>query len=184
MRIVTVALLCTLVGASIGCSSFPVDADYDPAFDYARLKTWGWGPFDESIQNQDPRLNNELLHRRIQGAITTELEARGYRYTNEAPDFWVEYHLSVDRKIDVQNLRTSVGYGWGYGGMVVSEPVVREYEEGTMLLDFLDPGQQRLFWRGSVSVRLRGNETPQQRDDRTRAFVKAVVDQFPPGHEK
>ena len=173
------AALALLVGLA-GCTSFPVSTDWATGYDFSALKTWGWGPFDESIVGSDPRLNNELLHERIQRSIRDDLTARGYGYDTSSPDFWVEYHLAIDRKLDVNHLRTRVGYGWGYGGVVVSEPVIREYEEGTLLVDFIDPTDKRLIWRGSVRARVLDRQTPAERDARMSKIVNAVLAKFPP----
>ena len=60
---------------------------------------------------------------------------------------------------------------------------VRQYEEGTLVIDFIDGGTRKLVWRGSGSKALSRNPTP---EDTTRTVDQAtheILKQFPPGQE-
>lgn len=72
----------------------------------------------------------------------------------ERADFLVRYHAALDRKIDGSTIDRY--YGPRLGGPAVSETVVREYDEGTLLLDMVDRQTGRLLWRGSAQARVTG----------------------------
>ena len=61
----------------------------------------------------------------------------------------------LDRKIQVDTMYHSHA-GWGrrsyrYGGYGHADTVVREYEEGTLLIDLLRPESGELIWRAGLS---------------------------------
>ncbi len=57
---------------------------------------------------------------------------------------------------------------------------MNEYEEGTLLLDFLHPESHQLFWRGSASALISENVTPEERQAKVRAAVEKILERFPP----
>ena len=74
--------------------------------------------------------------------------------------------------------RGTAGVGWRRGGY--ADAVVREYEEGTLLIDVLRPGSGELPWRGSAQARLREQPSLEAREKRVREGVEAILQQFPP----
>jgi hypothetical protein len=57
---------------------------------------------------------------------------------------------------------------------------VREYDEGTLLLDVLQSGSGALLWRGSGVATVREKSTPEKRTKRINAAVKKILERFPP----
>jgi hypothetical protein len=165
--------------ALAGCASVRVDTDYDPQADFSALHSYAWLA-ESQPPTGDPRIDNTLVDARIRGAIDAQLAERGLRRL-EAPraDFLVAYHVAVERKLDVQTLYRSYGrVGWGGGGY--SDTVVREYEEGALLIDFLRAGTGALLWRGSAETRLREQRSPEARDEYVRKIVAQILDAYPP----
>jgi hypothetical protein len=165
--------------ALAGCSSVRVDTDYDPQADFSALHSYAWLA-ESQPPTGDPRIDNALVDARIRGAIDAQLAERGLRRV-EAPraDFLVAYHVAVERKVDVQTLYRSYGRaGWGGGGY--SDTVVREYEEGALLIDFLRAGTGALLWRGSAETRLREQRSPEARDEYVQGIVAQILDAYPP----
>jgi hypothetical protein len=117
---------------------------------------------------------------RIRGAIDAQLAERGLRGVGaDEADFLVAYHVLVERRLDVQTLYRSYGRaGWGGGGY--SDTVVRDYEEGSLLIDFLRPGTGALLWRGSAQARLRERRTPEARDAYAQEVVGKILAAYPP----
>ena len=64
--------------------------------------------------------------------------------TSGHPDFLVAYHIIVQDKIKTWGY-ANWGGGWGWG------PDPFEYTEGTILVDFIDPRTNDVFWRGTAS---------------------------------
>ena len=165
--------------ALVGCSSVRVSTDYDPQADFSALRSYAWLA-ESQPPTGDPRIDNALVDARIRGAIDAQLAERGLRRV-EAPeaDFLVAYHVAVERKLDVQTVYRSYGRA-GWGGAGYSDTVVRDYEEGALLIDFLRPGAGDLLWRGSAQTRLREQRTPEARDGYVREIVAKILDAYPP----
>ena len=63
---------------------------------------------------------------------------------------------------------------------MTAETRVREYEQGTLLLDFVDPETRQLLWRGSASARIRPSSSPEESQKRANEAVAAMLERFPP----
>ena len=167
------------------CSSVHVTTDFDPGADFAALETWAWLA-RKAQATGDPHMDSTLLHERIRGAVEAQLAERGYGKTASGrADFLVAYHTAVERKMDVDTVYRGYGYGpsvygWGPG----HETVVYEYDQGTLLLDFLDPKTKRLLWRGSASAVVSESSTPEQRTRRINEAVSKLLDHFPPERKR
>ena len=168
--------------ALAGCSTFMIDTDYDPDADFSAFQTYDWAPA-ESESPKDPRVQNDLLEGRVHDAVDAELSSRGFTRVAEGatPDFWITYHAGVEAKIDVTTIQQAYPYYRGYsrwGGY--SETYVRNYDEGTLILDVIDPKTERLVWRGSAQAQVQDRSTPERREKRVRDAVHAILARFPP----
>ena len=163
-----------------GCTTVSVSADWDPGANFASLKTWAWQK-DSVMQTGDPRLDDPLVHARIQNAIQHALAEMGHpQDSSGTPDFTVSYHIAIQQKLDAHTIYR--GYhpyrGWyGAGG---AETIVDDYELGTLLVDFIDPRTSAVIWRGKAQSRLQEAKTPEGRQARVQAAVDQLLAQFPP----
>jgi len=172
------ALVGVLLAHTAGCSSVSVNADYDTTADFSRLKTWAWftGP-----QRPNPEIDG-LTDGRIRAAIEAELPGRGLTTAPaEAADVHVTYHAAVRQKIEAYP--TAAGYGYGYGrgfGVAGTGVDVVTYDEGTLVVDLIDPKSKNLLWRGTARGVVHRDATPEERETRIRDAVKKILAQFPP----
>jgi hypothetical protein len=117
--------------------------------------------------------------RRVREAVDAELATRGYRLVESRPDFQVAAHVSTADRVRIVDW----GYtyhprkSWSGGGRDID---VWQYEEGTLVLDVIDPGQSALVWRGTASKAVDRSWTPEERDAEARAAVQALLARFPP----
>ncbi len=167
------ALVIVMAALVAGCSSIETSYDYDPKANFAGLKTYEWLKEPQKLTG-DPRIDgNTILANRIYEAVDTELAARGFRKISGDPDFLVAYHVSLDKRRSVQTLNSYYGYGpgWGYGygasyrpGYWAGAPetYVYEYEEGTLILDIVNPENKELIWRGSAQDEVHFKSTPEK----------------------
>lgn len=183
-RSVSLILLTALMTTTIviGCVNVQVQTDYDEQAAFSSLRTFSWAP-DTGKKIDDPRIDNTLLDGRIRRAVERELEASGYQEISEGePDFLVTYHASLRTKLDTT--ATGMGYrgyyGYGaWGGYVANWPT--EYEEGTLIVDVINPKANLLMWRGTGQSRVhRGDATPEERTERMNEVVAAILKDFPP----
>jgi hypothetical protein len=181
MRLETCGWL--FVGVVLGttaCTGIRVSQDYDPAADFSAYRSWYWLPRSPS---GDARIENDLVRARVRSAVERALAAKGYAQapTGEG-DLGVGWHAAIEGRIDVRSVDHFYGYGrrWGpYGGMA-TETIVREYEEGSLILDMVDSRSGQLVWWGSAQAEVRANLEPHERSKRTQEAVDCILAQFPP----
>ena len=174
------------IAALSACSTVQVRQDFDPSEDFTRLRTYSWYP-----KPQEPtgnmRLDNPLLHDRIVAAVDRTLATKGYSKIEDGkPDFYVNYHLATQTKLDVRTIDYGAPYGYGvwgvggWGGVGWSETYTVPYDEGTLAIDVIDIAKRKLVWRGIGVGRLKENPKPEQVTERVNAAVDEVLAQFPP----
>lgn len=161
---------------STGCSSITVQQDYDPEYDFSKLKTFGFIPLSSEAGI------DQLSADRLSNAIKTELNAKGYTLSEQA-DFGIALLFSSKTKTNVQSYGYGYGYGYygrpGYGGTGGVD--VTQYEEGTLVIDFVDMKENKLVWRGIGSGALSQSPTVEERTKNVNNAVAQILAQFPPG---
>jgi Domain of unknown function (DUF4136) len=180
MRSITWLLLAS-AAAAFACSGIRVTTDYDPNADFSNVRSYAW--FEETSGVQGDRADvTSLLDRRVRSAVDGELQRKGIaRVDKSTAKILVGYHLGVETKLDVDTINSGYGYGrYGYYGGISTQTTVREYQEGTLLIDVIDPSSKQLVWRGSGQARIRQNSTPEEREKRIGEAVKEILESFPP----
>jgi hypothetical protein len=134
------------------CAPITVGAHRASDVDFSGYHSFAWGPAD-ALPTGDPRLdNNPFFHDYLQGAVERHL--RGHAIvlvgTSDRPDLLLHYHATVAQRIDVASLRERQGQSGHYGEPSIgdSEPLIRGYDESTLVLDMIDARTGRLVWRG------------------------------------
>src|SRR5437867_7654972 len=147
-----------------GCSTMVVNSYSSGTADFSKLKTYAWmlGPQGTGAA---PWLGqNPDLDRVVHEIIDEALAKRGYvKSTTGNPDFLVSYHATLNKKVSVETLDQASGYKSSYllerGGsrlapMEDRESIGREYvdtfDEGTLIIDLVDPKSNQLIWRGTA----------------------------------
>lgn len=164
-----------------------VSSDYDPDASFNNLKTYDWMP-GPAIKTGDPRIDgNSLLDARIRKALVRWFRENGYRkQTDGVPDFWVGYHATLDKKAQISQLNNHYGYspGWGwryahhqsYGG----GSYIYHYDQGTLIVDIVDPNTRLLLWRGSATDEVNLSSSPEQKQQKISTAVNSILSEFPP----
>ena len=120
-------------------------ADFEPDLDLGVYRSFG---LDEAAisESGDARLqDNPFFQDRLLEAVERELSARGIHRDESSPEMMVHYHLTVEDHIEVYETDPQSGdpaspYGSGTN--------VRQYEEGTFVIHFEDPGTHDYVWVG------------------------------------
>ncbi len=166
-----------------GCAGPRVDWDYDTSAVYTDLKSYAWLDHGKSKNSEEKGYQlDSLLDKRVRAAIDKELEAKGFHQVNEAQaDFLVNYLTSVKTRRDEEHIATSMGYGFNTWGMGLrTETRVTEYEEGSLVIDMINPESKELFWRGRSKSRVVDGVTPEERTEKINQAVSAILAEFPP----
>ena len=181
-------LLCTilfLIFAFTGCSGIEVSQDYDEDAELSALSLYAWQTGTQA-KTGDVRVDNPLLDKRIRKAVETNLENKGMQKSaNATPDFLVKYDYVIRQKVRSSGVRTGVGFGFGsygrYGGVGISQGSdVRTYDEGLLVIDVLEPGSGKLFWRGQATFYVSEHSKPEDSTKEINNVIQKVLNQFPP----
>lgn len=173
MRIFRTILGLSLMLTAISAFAMSVKTDYDKDYNMGGLKTFAFK--DQQRGNRDPLKNNTLTSERIKDGLTAQLEASGYRYDADNPDFLVAYYAGSKEKLDIE----SFGYGfprrwrWGFG----SDIWTRYYREGSIVADVIDTKTNQLVWRGLVTDTIADNK-PDQSEKQISEGAKVLVKHF------
>ncbi len=181
IRIVA-GLLLFLVG---GCSQVQTSSEIDSGTDFSSLQTFSWLTEVEQV-TEDVRLNDPRLQETIRSAVEKSLSEKGYvQVDNSQADFLVVWFGAIEKKIKKENIDhfyAPYGYGTLFRDPVLNTEAPRtilEYEEGTLIIDFLDPKSRRLLWRGSGSGRLVEDQPEQTALHNLNRSVMKILKPFP-----
>jgi hypothetical protein len=148
-----------------------VSSHVDRGTDFARYRTYAWGPAD-ALPTGDPRLDGSPTFKdQLQGEVDRQLSLKGITLASAGqPDVLIHYHAAASERLDVSGLDQN----YAYGGEV------REFDAGTILIDVVDARTQRLIWRGWAQ----GALTDMLDDDeamtrRLREAVRQMLAQLP-----
>jgi hypothetical protein len=175
----------------VACASVRVTTDYDDGFDFAQRSTFAWlePPLREEAHAErgdasDPFTHNTLLDGRVRQRVEAWLTAHGYHMARagESPDLLLRYEV-VSRDVTRDSPVYVSGFGhYGYGyGSAVGYAHTNTYQEGTLILDLIDPATQRIAWRGwGVSTSRDAYMDP----ERLNESVDAILARYPPGAQR
>jgi hypothetical protein len=179
-----------IVGAAVaGCAHTNVRTDFDPSADFARYHTYYWaGGKDVSGRGS---LENSLVDKRIKDIIGARLSAKGLSEVAEdaKPDLAILYWIGAKDKTSVQTVPSSTmstravwsrydPYWSGRWGRTYDEVVVRNYTEGTLIVDLIDANTKELAWRAYLVQTV--DKDPQNTAKRVEANAMAAFAQYPP----
>jgi hypothetical protein len=150
-----VLIAACLIGA---CASTPKTfSNADPDTDFSQYRTFGF----LSRLSTDEAEYESLTTNFLKVAVAQEMDLRGFEYSKD-PDIKINFFINTEEKISSRSVPTASGY-YGYrdpfyGGMggygMGYETQVTQYTEGTLHIDVVDAGTNKLVWEGAVVGRV------------------------------
>ncbi|MBX0291407.1 DUF4136 domain-containing protein [Hymenobacter sp. HSC-4F20] len=201
MKATLTAALLLLFGVVSSCSS-PVAVQQKPGVDFSRYRTYDWAKTEvKSANSQNPIYKSSLNDEIIQNTINTELAKRGIRPAagTAKPDFYLTYHLYIEEAertvanppaagyafpyaVSYRGGYLPINYGYWYRSPFYNTGYRTEtYNEGTMILDFIDARTHNLVWRGSMADPV-GN--PARIGEEFAKSAKDILEKFPVEEKK
>jgi hypothetical protein len=167
-----------LIVSMPGCYTMQVNYDYDPQTDFSSMNTFDWHPVPQRTTM------NEMNVNQVRGEVVQQLEGKGLKGGEKKPDFLIAIHGGTVSKLDIVDWGYSYGgpgrYG-RYGPYSTSRRIdVHEYEEGNLILDFVDTDSKELIWRGTATDALDADATPEERHRQIREAVTKILAKYPP----
>lgn len=176
------------------CSSGPPkpNVDYNKEYNFAQVKTVAFYKRSGMVSGDNPLQLSDMQRNRADEALELALVNKGFTFVDDSSkaDLLLSWHLSTQNKTDVRTYQ-SPSYGGYYGGYnrysryncwscapTHTEVSVRDYTEGTFIVDMIDPKIQQSVWRGVTQSRLKGKVEEDQA--RYNEAAAAIFESFPP----
>ena len=166
-------------------SAMKITVDSDPDADFSSLKTYIWMSEPEHIY-LDPEFDHEFLRNEIKKTVKDQLADKGFNEdTSGIPDFLIGYHAAIRNRIGVTTWNNNYdGYNIYYGMIRPWTPMEEDYvwqiEEGSLVLDIIDPAKKKLIWRSSAHAEVTQSDDIEKRRKRINEAVEKMLRKFPP----
>ncbi|TXK37799.1 DUF4136 domain-containing protein [Pontibacter qinzhouensis] len=184
-----VAALAGLTGC--GFAMLNVQSDFDRTVSFQPYRTFGFYEAGANLQlNGETPQYNTSIDEQLKAAIASELVIKGLTPAiDEAPDLLIAYDIAIATDPESQNNVVVPGYGYGYSywygyrfnydfAGLPTYRSISEYQVGTLVIDFINPGLNALVWRGWADGGITVTDTDQKRLNRA---VSSIMAQYPPG---
>jgi hypothetical protein len=189
--------LSLILGLITACASTPPapDVDYKHSYDFSQVRTFAFQSGSGTASGNSARaFLSDMEVNRINDAIADALELKGMKMVDDAfqANVLIAWHLVAQEKTDVRTYNTGPSYGGGYGsyggynrssmyncwncgGTQVS---VRNYTQGTFIVDIIDPSLNQSVWRAVIQSKLKEKANPDQQA--YNASAQRILAAFPP----
>ncbi|MEM8883178.1 MAG: DUF4136 domain-containing protein [Planctomycetota bacterium] len=172
-------LACMLL---VGCSTISTTYDFDPKADFSGLRSYSWRQPVTEAGDDKVEETNPLVVQRVKRALDTQLAANGFTRRERGGDFEIVFYLRSRERTEVRQ-SYGAGYGYRYGGWGGTVDVY-QYEEGSLIVDVINPKTSDAIWRGVARSALPRNPTPEQTDKLINEAVEKILQNFPPPPRK
>ncbi len=178
MLMAATALL-LLLGACSSTPSLEARTDYNREFNFSGVKSIAIQPVQRA--NLAAVRISDMQVTRMNESFRNALQARGLSVVddNAQADLLMVWHLVTEERTDVRTYNTQSFYNCWRCGPSVSDVSVRQFTQGTLIVDMVDPMSNRSVWRSIVQTRLRDTNAEQAEALRNEA-ARASFAQFPP----
>jgi len=168
----------------VGCSSIKATYDMDKTADFTKYKTYGLTEDARTLGIQ------ELDRNRILAAIDAEMSARGIT-KSDSPDALIDLFVRLEQKREATATTTGPGMYGGYGayggygrygyagGFSTTHIDVNEYIEGTLFINLVDKGSEKIVWQGRGTKTLDQAASGDKKEKNIKAGVKKIFEYFP-----
>ena len=148
------ALTAALFAAGCATTSGPkTRIDYDKAADFSVYRTYGF----PKETGTDRGGYSTLVTSYLKSAMSAQMEARGYKYSEERPDLLVNFYMNTRERTEIRPA-PEAGYGYygyrrGFYGAWYDDRTIN-YQVGTINLDIVDAARKQLIWEGVCEGRM------------------------------
>lgn len=168
----------SLIGFLAACSSLQIGYDYDKQTDFSKYKTYALTEETKKLPLQD------LDRDRIIRAVETQMEKEGFTKSDN-PDVLVDLHVKTAQRTEATATTTGPGmYGpWRYGyagGFSTTQVSYNDYTEGTLFVNMIDRGTEKIVWQGTATKTLAENASPERREANINNAMEQIFTKYPP----
>jgi hypothetical protein len=140
------------------CASGPqISSNVNPGTDFREFETYG---FIQPLGTDRSNGVRTPLSTRLMDAMSREMVARGLSLSN-SPDLLVDFVVSAEDRIDVRSTPTHTVHRSHWNRSFTTWPTysttVRQYTQGSLVIDLIDPTSNRLVAEGGAQTRINSN---------------------------
>ncbi len=170
-----------------------VRADFDKEYDFSKVRTFGWdaaGAGEVKLlmkEGGDPEQIRARWEPTIKDAVEQELTKRGLApATGGTPDLVMHYYFLSGPNSESQFRGQFVGAvpPWGLPDFEMTTTSFKIFEQGTLVLDFIDGPKRQIVWRGVAEAEVNRQNSPAKREQRLREAVGELLKKYPPKTKK
>lgn len=181
LRFLQTAVAIMMLALVSACTT-PLEAtmDFDSQFDFSKVQKIAIQPVDRTELSMI-RISDMQVER-IDAALANELRGKGFQIVtdNAQADMFLTWHLVTEERTDVRTYNSASYYNCWRCGPSVSDVSVRQYTQGTFIVDMIDPVRNQSVWRSIIESRLQSSPDPEQAPERRQEAATAILAQFPP----
>ena len=148
------------------CASGPsIVSNTSPGTDFRAFKTWNFMPQLGTDRDNGARTPMSSL---LMTAMEGEMESRGLS-KSDSPDLLVDFNVWAENRVDIRSTPTHTLHRshWhrGFSTWPTYNTTVRQYTEGSLLIDLIDPRAGILVAEAAASQRISDNSLSQEQAD-------------------
>jgi hypothetical protein len=179
MKIVKIVLVFLSV-CLVACAPAKPILDYNDVYNFSAVRSYAIAPRDD-MQDKEA-LISDMTRNRIELAIEANMEAKGFKSVDlKQADVSIAYYVITQEQKQITQTQGPGYYRCRYCAPTWATNVqVREYTEGTLIIDMIDNKTKKAVWRGSTAGRINPKADMEQRKEQINKAVEFVLSGFPP----
>ena len=186
IRSAAVVILLVALLAPEAIARVKVTVNFDKAFDFKSMKTWGWGPDGPGsvmmarTANDNPDAMKKAAEPLIVEAITKEMAARALVQSSSAPDLVVTYYLLLSNSMSSQTMGQFLPAtsAWGLPFFPQATQSLEYVDQGSLVIDLA--ANKTVVWRGVAHAKIKPDTTYKKREELIREGVRDLMRRYPP----
>jgi hypothetical protein len=153
-----------------------IRVDFDHGINFSSYRTFSWAPAADASP-PEPLFPNQLMRERIVGFIEEALAARGFKRVQTGGDLLLSYGIQVTETPQFTTFSDGPGPGWGWGSGF-STTTVQTIYEGTLVVDMVDAGHNKLVFQGTSTQTI--SSRPSTNTRKLAKAVNEIFERYPP----
>jgi hypothetical protein len=180
---VAVTLACAV---HTGLARVDVKVEFDKAFDFKAVRTWGWDPAGPGqvkmarTLEDDPDAMKRRAEPVIVSAVETEMPGRGLQKGASDPQLVLTYYLLLSTSLTAQTMGQFLPATteWGLPPFAAATQSLKMMNRGSLVLDLSANG--KVVWRGVAQANIKIDADEKRRETLVREAVRDLLRRYPP----
>lgn len=186
MKFINLTLFLSVFLLSGCATTYKTNIDYKQGYNFNQIKTFyihNSYATEDATKEKVNRFVSDLDNDRLISAINANLQGKGLLATTvEEADIVVKYLVTSKDKTRIRSFNTGFNSCWHcrgfYGAHGSSDINVKQYVEGTIIIDLVDPKLNKSVWRSVVSSAIKNKTTVAEKQIEMQQAVDAMLADF------